>query len=316
MKMRTYALVGTLLVVASIGWWLLDEGSMVEPSARPNSTEAAESPMPTASTRGTALLVADTGEIDAAAAAGEQSISPTELIARAPNAAAAIAGLRSMEPSKDVADALVVASAACAESARTLAADGPWKTLTTSWDKRHQEQISRFLTWCGDLDTLRLARIEAVRKSALGVPGDSDQDRAQALLDDETGLLAPEHQDAALALLFETTSLAVADGLASGLLHLATNSAAGSQQSTLIGDHVRPTSAAFLASAMIYCRNSALCAPNHPRTMLDCIGSGLCAADRRLIDFRYAMANSFERELAENLVADWTRRRHGTPGGS
>ncbi len=314
--MRTYATVGTLLVVASIGWWLLNDGRMVEPPARPNTNDAAESPSPTASMHGSASQVADPGEIDATATAGEESISPTELIARAPTAAAAIAGLRSMEPSKDVADALVVASAACAESARTLAAEGPWKALATSWDKRHQEQVSRFLTWCGDLDTLRLARIEAVRKSALGVPGDSDQDRAQALLDDESGFLAPEHQDAALALLFETTSLAVADGLASGLYHLATIAAAESQQSTLIGDHVRPTIAVFLASAMIYCRNSALCAPNHPRTMLDCIGSGLCAVDRRLIDFRYAMANSFERELAENLVADWTRRRHGNPGGS
>lgn len=315
MRSRTYAVVVALVVVATTGWWLRENPSTVETLARPNSTRPAESRSPTPSTHGTASPVEKPSPIETPKAVGHTGISPTELIARAPSAAAAIEELRTMQPSKDVADALVVASVACAEGAQTLAAERPWKTLATSWERRHQEQVRRFLTWCGDLGTLRLARVEAVRKSALGVPGNSDQDRAQALLDEASGFLAPEHQDAALALLFETTSLAVADGLATGLFHLATAHPADSQQRTLIDDQIRPTSAVSLASAMIYCRNSALCAPNHPRTMLDCVGSGLCAANRSLIDFRYAMANSFERELAEELVADWARRHRGSPGG-
>lgn len=318
MKFRILAIAAALIAVACIGRWLLSDTLIVESSAQPNAREAAESQSPAARTPASASRVENPGAIEPSLSAREASISPTEVMARSPSAAAAIASLRSMEPSKDVADALVVASAACAESARWRAADGegPWKGLATSWDQAHQEQIVRFLTWCGDLDALRLARVEAVRKSALGIPGDSDQDRAQALLDDASGILAPEHQDEALALLFETTSLAVADGLASGLFHLAKMPATESQRSTLIADQVRPTNVVSLATAMIYCRNSALCSPNHPRTMLDCVGSGLCAVDRRLIDFRYAMANSFERELAETLVADWTRRRRGIPQGN
>lgn len=221
-----------------------------------------------------------------------------------------------MAPSKDVADSLMGVVIACAESARSDAsADVPRKLRTEAWKQRHQEQVQRFLNWCGDLQALRLAQADAERNSRLAGPGTSDQDRARASLD-ASGHIAPERQEDALALLLETESLAVADGLALEFYGLATMASAESALRVRNDDEVRQFRVAYLASAMVYCRNAALCASDHPRTMLDCANSGLCAPNQSLLDLRYALANRFEREMAEWMVAEWRHRRRAKPPGS
>ena len=211
--------------------------------------------------------------------------------------------LRTMPPSKDVADALTAVAIACAQSQRWASKQDVDKPAPEIRAQQHQEQVRQFLDWCGNVAEIRLAHKEAVERSRSGTPGgESDQERAGALFERD-GSLAPARETEALALLFETSSIAVADGIATGLYNLAVPPV----------KHPIPElnemQVVYLASAMVYCRRAELCAPGHPQTMLDCFHAGLCAPGQSLIDYRYAVANQFEREMAERLVADWARRR-------
>ena len=214
-----------------------------------------------------------------------------------------------MPPSKDVADALAAVVVACAQSQRWASKRDGGEPAPETRARQHQEQVRQFLDWCGNVAEIRLAHKEAVERSRSGTPGgESDQERAAALFEGD-GLLAPALETEAIALLFETSSIAVADGLATGLYSLAVPPV----------KHPIPElnemRVVYLASAMIYCRRVELCAPGHPQTMLDCFYAGLCAPGQSLIDYRYAVSNRFEREMAERLVADWAQRRPRPGGG-
>jgi hypothetical protein len=235
-------------------------------------------------------------------------LSPDVVAANAPSASSALSSLRAFSPSADVVDTIASIAVACAQSSRSKGPLGRIKS--PEWEGQHIAQVQRFHEWCGNEEDLRLALAEAKQKSGLAPPGNSHQDRVSALRYDPNGGLSGDSQAEALAILFETNSLAITDGLASGLVVSALSTNPPGAGASADDRDVRSAHIAYLASAMILCRRDpALCAPGNPRTMLDCMPTGLCSPDRSLLDFRYAMANGFEREQAERLVAQWVLRR-------
>ena len=308
MRTRLIASGLALVVLAGIGWGLIG-------SARSgDSTQPLERTIGARKPGSSDQAIA---QMDGTNAEHSQKSDPMALvsgtsavtrIARAPSAAAAVDRLRMMPPSKDVADALAAVAIACGESQRWASTHAMDEPTVEGRGRQHREQVRQFLGWCGDVDEIRTAHKEAVAQARSSPAGTSDQDRAAALFERD-GSLAPARESEALDLLFETSSIAVADGLATGLYSLAVPPV----------KHPIPElnemQVVYLASAMIYCRRAELCAPGHPQTMLDCFHARLCAPGQSLIDYRYAVANRFEREMAERLVADWAQRRPRPGGG-
>jgi len=231
----------------------------------------------------------------------DEAMSAELLIALAPSAAAAVAQIRSQIPSKDAEDALLGLLIACASSKTNATGKAPGGTIVKEWELAHVDQTRRFASWCGDLELLKLAHADAKRNSR---PGNSDQELAAALVPDG-GKISTEKLPLAVELMFKTESLAIMDALALELF----SSTLEPEHSARLGDNLQYVHSAHLAAAMVYCRNQRLCAPNSPRTMLDCASYRLCAPGQGLLEFRYSLANDFERRLAEQMVADWSRHR-------
>lgn len=308
------AMLGGLICAAA--WWTLhgapsgqgDPLSLDSESLRETSRTA---PFPAEVALRSPSRPEETNQERTGAIAEEATLLPDVVAANAPNASSALSALRTLSPSADVVDTIASIAVACAQSSRSKGLLG--RIESPEWEGQHIAQIQRFRAWCGDQEDLSLALAEAKQKSGLAAPGRSQQDRVSALRYDPNGGLSAESQPEALATLFDTNSLAIADGLASGLVVSALLPNPPGAGAYADDPDVRSAHVAYLASAMILChRNGALCAPGNPRTMLDCMPTGLCSPDRSLLDFRYAMANGFEREQAETLVTQWVlRRRRG-----
>lgn len=304
-------------VSGSLWWWLRTAEFPSRPSTRAAVGERDES----AHRNGVSEVFAPTTQ--QASGSVETSIqefrppvhtSPEELIGQAPSATMAITRLRSVTPSKDVVDALSAMLIACKDSARSISKRNPEQVRSEEQRQRHQNQLREFLAWCGDIDAVQRAYAESGRQARLTAFDVSEQARAAALLD-ANGPLPPERQAAALALLKETNSLPIADAIAQALYLTTYAPSLEGMSRNHIENEVRPWRAIQLASAMVICRKRFLCGPNHPRTVLDCASTGLCAPGQRLIDYRNSLANTFERELAEQLVAEWSLRWNVPPGG-
>lgn len=179
---------------------------------------------------------------------------PDVVVANAPSASSALSALRALSPSADVVDALVSIAVACAQSSRSKGPLGRIKS--PEWDGQHMAQVQRFRAWCGDEEELRLALAEAKQKSGLAAPGSSHQDRVLALRYDPNGGLSADSQPEALAILFETNSLAITDGLASGLVASALPPNPPGTGAYADDRDVRSAYVAYLASAMILCRRN------------------------------------------------------------